>query len=83
MSVSVSVPWGLRRMRPFPPGETLPACRVVLDATTQTGRWLAEDGSALPALDRHKRSETCKETSTRTSLDGTTDSGSDQEGDTD
>lgn len=78
-----SIPWGLRRMRPFPSDAVLPPTRIVLDPQTQTGRWLAEDGTTLPALDRHKRSETSRETSTRTSLDGNSDAGTDQEGDTD
>jgi putative ATP-grasp target RiPP len=76
-------PWGLSRMRPFPESAVVPAGRVELDAWTQTGRWVGEDGAAVPVLDRHKRSETSKETSTRTSLDGNSDAGSDQEGDSD
>ncbi|MGY3676872.1 putative ATP-grasp-modified RiPP [Streptomyces sp. TE33382] len=61
----------------------LPAAEVVLDPLTQTGRWVDMDGLDVPVMDRHKRSETSKETKTRTSLDGTPDEGSDQEGDTD
>jgi hypothetical protein len=41
------------------------------------------DGSVAVGSARHKRSETSKETKPKTSLDGTTDEGSDQEGDTD
>lgn len=76
-------PWGLSRMRPYPEGAVVPAGRVELDARTQTGRWVVVGGAAGPMLDRHKRSETSKETSTRTSLDGNSDAGTDQEGDSD
>ncbi|QES39552.1 hypothetical protein DEJ48_39075 [Streptomyces venezuelae] len=75
-------PWGLTRMRQFPE-VALPAAEVVLDPESQTGRRMGPDGLEIPALDRHKRSETSKETSTKTSLDGTPDEGSDQDGDTD
>lgn len=78
-----SVPWGIRRMKPFPVGAVLTGSRIELDPATQTGRRLGADGSAVPVLDRHKRSETSKETSTRTSSDGNSDAGSDQEGDSD
>ncbi|MFD9483668.1 putative ATP-grasp-modified RiPP [Streptomyces sp. NPDC059991] len=70
-------------MRPFPDVVTLPAAEVVLDPERQTGRWLIPDGSEAPVMDRHMRSETSKETSTKTSLDGTPDQGTDQEGDSD
>ncbi|WP_055548904.1 putative ATP-grasp-modified RiPP [Streptomyces kanamyceticus] len=70
-------------MRPYPDTVVLPAADVVLDPETQTGRWVGPDGLDVPVLDRHKRSETNKETTTKTSLDGETDEGSDQEGDTD
>ncbi|QPP09906.1 putative ATP-grasp-modified RiPP [Streptomyces bathyalis] len=76
-------PWGLSRMKPFPATAVLDAARVVLDPKSQTGRRIGPDGRDVPALDRHKRSETAKETNTRTSLDGNTDEGSDQEGDSD
>ncbi|MFD9795841.1 putative ATP-grasp-modified RiPP [Streptomyces sp. NPDC059070] len=62
---------------------TLPAAEVLLDPERQTGRWLGPDGSEVPVVDRHKCSETSKETTTKTSLDGTPDQGSDQEGDAD
>jgi len=75
-------PWGLGRMRPFPPAAVLPYTEVVLDPATQQGLWIGPDG--LPVVDaKHKRSETSKETSKQTSLDGNSDAGSDQEGDTD
>ncbi|MFD9483655.1 putative ATP-grasp-modified RiPP [Streptomyces sp. NPDC059991] len=70
-------------MRPFPDVVMLPAAEVVLDPERQTGRWLSPDGIEAPVMDRHKRSETSKETSTKTSLDGTPDQGTDQEGDSD
>lgn len=70
-------------MKPFPASAVVPETRVVLDPETQTGRWLAEDGATLPAWDRHKKSETSKETKTGTSLDGNSDQGSDQQGDSD
>ncbi|MFF7362673.1 putative ATP-grasp-modified RiPP [Streptomyces sp. NPDC008125] len=70
-------------MRPYPETIALPAAEVVLDADTQTGRWIAPDGREASLAGKHKRSETSKETKTRTSLDGTPDEGSDQEGDTD
>ncbi|MFD5252088.1 putative ATP-grasp-modified RiPP [Streptomyces bobili] len=76
-------PWGIGRMKPFPPAVVLPATLAVLDPDTQITTWLDTDGTPLPALDRHKRSETSKETSTKTSLDGTPDQGSDQQGDSD
>ncbi|MFI9340294.1 putative ATP-grasp-modified RiPP [Streptomyces sp. NPDC052773] len=76
-------PWGIGRMRPFPATAFLPAVRAVLDAGTQTALWVGPDGVPAPGLDRHKRSETSKETATRTSLDGTPDQGSDQQGDND
>ncbi|MFI2432348.1 putative ATP-grasp-modified RiPP [Streptomyces sp. NPDC018693] len=56
---------------------------VVLDPESRTGRWIGPGGPDVPSLDRHKRSETSKETRPKTSLDGNTDEGSDQEGDTD
>ncbi|MEN2420367.1 putative ATP-grasp-modified RiPP [Streptomyces rimosus] len=76
-------PWGLTRMRPFPGTAVLAPATVVLDPESQTGRWQRPDGSELPALERHKRSETSSETAVRTSPDGNADQGSDQEGDTD
>lgn len=77
------IPWGVSRMKPFPPAEVLSAARAVLDAETQIAAWVDPDGILVPTLDRHKRSETSKETTTKTSLDGTPDQGSDQRGDTD
>ncbi|MET9558728.1 putative ATP-grasp-modified RiPP [Streptomyces tauricus] len=77
------VPFGLTRMRPFPGAAVLVPATVVLDRKTQTARWLGPDGSDIPVMDRHKRSETSKETKTRTSLDGTSDEGGDQQGDSD
>ncbi|WP_308405010.1 putative ATP-grasp-modified RiPP [Streptomyces sp. B93] len=76
-------PWGTARMRLFPPALVLPPSRAVLDPETQTATWLDAEGFPLPTLDRHKRSETSKETTTKTSLDGTPDQGSDQQGDSD
>ncbi|WP_240969654.1 putative ATP-grasp-modified RiPP [Actinacidiphila epipremni] len=70
-------------MRPFPVSAVVAAATVVLDAESQTGRWVGPDGSVAVGSARHKRSETSKETKPKTSLDGTTDEGSDQEGDTD
>lgn len=78
-----STPWGVTRMRPYPDTVVLPAAEVALDPETQTGRWFGSDGLGMPLMGRHKRSETSKETKTKTSLDGTPDEGSDQEGDTD
>ncbi|MGW2951462.1 putative ATP-grasp-modified RiPP [Streptomyces eurythermus] len=76
-------PWGITRMRPFPDTAVLSGARPVLDAETQTTVWMDTAGMPLPTMDKHKRSETSKETSPKTSLDGTTDQGSDQQGDTD
>ncbi|TQE15805.1 putative ATP-grasp-modified RiPP [Streptomyces ipomoeae] len=76
-------PWGLTRMRPFPATAVLATATVILDPETQTGRWIEPDGLDTPTMARHKRSETSKETKPKTSLDGNTDEGSDQEGDTD
>lgn len=83
MTTAGPAPWGLRRMRPFPATEVLPAATAVLDPVSQTVRWLGSDGREMPADARHKRSETSKETTTRTSLDGNPDQGTDQDGDTD
>ncbi|WP_019358685.1 MULTISPECIES: putative ATP-grasp-modified RiPP [Streptomyces] len=77
-----ATPWGLTRMRPYPRTVTMPTADAVLDSVTQTARWVGPDRAGVPAS-RHKRSETANETSTKTSLDGNTDEGSDQEGDTD
>ncbi|WP_260867712.1 putative ATP-grasp-modified RiPP [Streptomyces sp. SAJ15] len=70
-------------MRPFPASAAVPAATVVLDPEKQTGRWVGPDGQGVPSLDRHKRSETNKETKPKTSLDGNTDEGSGQQGDND
>jgi len=80
---STTVPFGLSRMRPFPYAVVLGSATVVLDPKTQTGRWLGQDGLDITELDRHKRSETSKETKTKTSLDGSADEGGDQQGDSD
>ncbi|MGW1463737.1 putative ATP-grasp-modified RiPP [Streptomyces sp. NPDC002308] len=78
-----STPWGVTRMKPYPETIALPSAKVVLNADTQTGRWIDPDGLDVPLAAKHKRSETSKETKTKTSLDGTPDEGNDQEGDTD
>jgi putative ATP-grasp target RiPP len=70
-------------MRPFPQGAQLPEYTIVLDAETQTSRWLDEDGVLVPVVDKHRKSGTNSETKPKTSLDGNTDEGSDQESDTD
>ncbi|WP_421676071.1 putative ATP-grasp-modified RiPP [Streptomyces sp. LaBMicrA B280] len=70
-------------MRPYPAAAVLPAARPFLDPGTQVPAWVAPDGTPLAVETRHKRSETSRETSTKTSLDGTPDQGSDQNGDTD
>ncbi|MFJ5227881.1 putative ATP-grasp-modified RiPP [Streptomyces sp. NPDC088400] len=74
-------PWGLSRMRPFPVGDRLPYARVVLDPETQTGRWIDAQGGLVPMTGRHKKPSTANETKTRTSLDGNSDQGTDQETD--
>ncbi|MDW6061060.1 putative ATP-grasp-modified RiPP [Streptomyces sp. FXJ1.4098] len=76
-------PWGLGRLKPFPDAAVLPAARPVLDPHTQVPVWVDPDGTPMPTMDKHKRSETSKETKTKTSLDGNPDQGSDQQGDTD
>ncbi|MEU3980336.1 putative ATP-grasp-modified RiPP [Streptomyces sp. NPDC026672] len=76
-------PLGVSRMRPFPDAAVLPAARAVLDSETQTTVWVDSDGNQVPTMGKHKRSETSKETSTKTSLDGTPDQGTDQSGDSD
>ncbi|MEV0300736.1 putative ATP-grasp-modified RiPP [Streptomyces prasinus] len=83
MTTPTTRPWGLTRMKPFPAAAVLTTATVVLDADRQVGRWVGPDGLDVPELDRHKRSETCKETKTQTSMDGTKDEGSDQSGDSD
>jgi putative ATP-grasp target RiPP len=70
-------------MRPFPVSAVLTAAVVELDPESQTGRWKEPDEHGTPRMDRHKRSETSKETKPKTSLDGNTDEGTDQEGDVD
>ncbi|EST27632.1 putative ATP-grasp-modified RiPP [Streptomyces roseochromogenus] len=76
-------PWGLGRMRAYPAAAVLPAAQPVLDLHTQIVTWVDPDGAPIPVGARHKRSETSQETSTKTSLDGTPDQGSDQQGDSD
>jgi putative ATP-grasp target RiPP len=78
-------PWGLTRMKRFPATAVLSSGEIVLDPASQTGKWSGADGSEVPEMARHKRSETSKETKTKTSLDGNgnRDEGNDQEGDTD
>ncbi|MFG3287233.1 putative ATP-grasp-modified RiPP [Streptomyces sp. NPDC048179] len=76
-------PWGVTRMRPFPAVAVLPAIHPVLNADTQVPDWFDPDGKLAPKMDKHKKSETSKETTTKTSLDGTPDQGSDQNGDSD
>ncbi|MGW2369595.1 putative ATP-grasp-modified RiPP [Streptomyces sp. NPDC001667] len=83
MPAAESLPWGLTRMAPFPDAVRLPYEQLVLDPDTQIPRRLDERGEPVPLMDKHKRSETSKETATKTSLDGTSDQGSDQEGDVD
>jgi putative ATP-grasp target RiPP len=83
MPQTAAGPWGLRRMKPYPTGTRLTETRVVMDPDTQTGIWTTGTGAPFPARERHKRTETSKETSTRTSLDGNSDEGSDQQGDGD
>jgi putative ATP-grasp target RiPP len=79
----VVAPWGLTRMKPFPHTAALSYVEIVLDPETQIGRWVGEDGRTVPAVDRHKKSRTWKDTKPKTSLDGNTDEGSDQDSDTD
>ncbi|GAA2377151.1 hypothetical protein GCM10010246_84760 [Streptomyces cuspidosporus] len=75
------VPWGLTRMRPFPAGEPLPHSTTVLNPETQTGQWVDANGTVVPITGKHKKPSTAKETKPKTSLDGNTDEGSDQETD--
>jgi putative ATP-grasp target RiPP len=70
-------------MRPYPAVAVLQPVVIVLNSDTQTGQWINQADALAPMMDRHKRSETSKETATKTSLDGNPDEGSDQEGDTD
>ncbi|RLU78113.1 hypothetical protein CTZ27_37970 [Streptomyces griseocarneus] len=83
MPAASALPWGLTRMAPFPGVARIPYAELVLDPDTQIARPVDGNGLPVPVMDRHKRSETSKETATKTSLDGTSDQGSDQEGDTD
>ena len=85
MSAHGPKPWGLRRMRPFLAVIELGKATIVLDPDSQIGRWIGSDGLDVPMMDRHKRSETSRETTTKTSLDGDSnaDEGSDQQGDND
>lgn len=76
-----ALPWGLTRMRPFPAGEPFPWTTIVLDAETQMGKWLDEDGIPVPMDGKHQKPSTSSETKPRTSLDGNSDEGSDQETD--
>ncbi len=70
-------------MKQFPASALVPRSCVRLDPATQVGLWLGDDGTPIHPDAKHKKSETSKETTTRTSLDGRSDQGSDQEGDTD
>ncbi|MGJ5897245.1 putative ATP-grasp-modified RiPP [Streptomyces sp. V2] len=83
MAHRTATPWGLTRMKPFPQEPRLPEPTIVLDAATQTGRYVDAHGILAPLLDRHKKSGTNTETKPKTSLDGNTDEGSDQQSDTD
>lgn len=74
-------PWGLTRMKPYPPAAVLPRVGVLLDPETQTAQWVGEDGGLLPGAGRHRRPEISKETTT--SADGVPDEGHAPEGDTD
>ncbi|MEV8389653.1 MULTISPECIES: putative ATP-grasp-modified RiPP [unclassified Streptomyces] len=78
-----AVPWGLTRMRPFPADARISRPVVVLDPETQTGQWLDEEGTLMWVMGKHKKSRTWTETKPKTSLDGNTDEGSDQDGDGD
>jgi putative ATP-grasp target RiPP len=80
----MTAPFGLSLMRPFPDTtDDVPLPVIEIDATTQVGVWFDTDGRPLPPDAKHKRSETNKETSTNTSLDGKRDQGMDQSGDQD
>ncbi|MFJ6657671.1 putative ATP-grasp-modified RiPP [Streptomyces sp. NPDC091377] len=84
MEIGTVKPYGLTRMKPFPGSTaTEEAATAVLDPDTQTAIWTGTDAHGLPTLDRHKRSQTVKETRTQTSLDSTPDEGSDQQGEQD
>jgi putative ATP-grasp target RiPP len=74
-------PWGLTRMKLFPEGESFPYTTIVLDPETQTGQWVGVDGTPVLTGARHKKPSTSSETKPKTSLDGNTDEGSDQETD--
>lgn len=82
MTVRTQGPWGLNRMAPYPESGPLPYTRVELDPQSQTGVWLDAAGLPVPTAERHKKTTTGSETSTRTSHhDGTpnsSDSDSDQ-----
>ncbi|MGK5629632.1 putative ATP-grasp-modified RiPP [Streptomyces sp. URMC 123] len=82
-SLDQAAPWGLGRMRPYPAAALFAAAHPVLDPRTQVPVWVAPDGTPVPVEAKHKRSQTSQETTARTSLDGTPDQGSDQQGDTD
>ncbi|MEU9891167.1 putative ATP-grasp-modified RiPP [Sphaerisporangium sp. NPDC051017] len=43
------IPWGISRMAPYPPPETVPDYRVVLDPVTQTGNWVDPTGQIIEA----------------------------------
>ncbi|MFI6691865.1 putative ATP-grasp-modified RiPP [Streptomyces sp. NPDC050433] len=75
------LPWGLTRMRPFPPGEPFPCTTIVLNPETQMGQWLDEDGVPVPMGGKHQKPSTARETKPKTSLDGNADEGTDQETD--
>ena len=79
----MTTPFGLTLMRPYPDTETVPLPVVEIDPVTQVGLWFDVNGQPMSPDAKHRKSETNKETATKTSLDGNTDQGSDQSGDTD
>lgn len=80
-SAGEAVPWGLTRMRSFPPGELFPYAAIVLDPASQTGQWLDGDGVPVRIGGKHQKPSTARETKPKTSLDGNSDEGTDQETD--
>jgi putative ATP-grasp target RiPP len=60
-------PWGVRQMRPFSNIDVQPSYRVVIDAETQTARYIDRAGRPIEAgKHRQTKSYTEKRDSTRT-----------------
>lgn len=77
-TASGTVPWGVRRLAPYPTVTQLPYTTVTVDPATQLG--VARDSTGqVVEMGKHGTSK-AKETKTKTNSDSTPDEGHDQEG---